>query len=554
MGEAAGDLLGAGAEVLGTEPQIGDVAVASLRGKPPDGNPATDMALPRIYNTLTRQLDELKPITPGRFAIYCCGPTVYDVPHVGHARAAIAPDILVRRLRIKAQQVAYVRNITDVDDKILERAKQSGEPPLELSERMAKIYQQQILAIGCLAPDIEPKVSEHLEPVHSMIQSLLEREHAYLVERPDGRRDVYYSVRSFNGYGKLSRRRIDDLVSGARVEQDELKRDPLDFALWKGASEGEWAWESPWGRGRPGWHIECSAMSRHYLGQLDVHAGGMDLIFPHHENEIAQTEAADPQHVPSAACWMHNGFVNVDKEKMSKSLGNFVTISDVLERNDPEGFRWFLLGVHYRGPIQFDVEKQAGDRVVFPGVDEAERRVDYIYSTLARLDELTFPAPNSPGKRPPELAKMSDGWRSAVKQASDALDEDLNTPVALASLGELAKIGNELCDLSQKRRKDEHFVGAATAVGQQIARAIEEITSWLGLLQTSRSEYRARSQQRRLKLRGLTAEQIETLVEERTQSRLDKDFARSDEIRDELCAFGIVLQDSAVGTQWSIDV
>jgi len=311
----------------------------------------------RLYNTLTRTLEELHPRNPERVAMYCCGPTVYDVPHAGHARAALAPDILVRRLRAQGHKVTYVRNITDVDDKILNRAAERGQDPLELSQKMAVIYQEQMRALGCLPPEHEPKVSEHLPQIIAMVEQLIAREHAYVVERPDGQRDVYFAVRSFGDYGKLSRRRIDDLMVGARIEKDELKRDPLDFALWKGALASEWGWDSPWGRGRPGWHIECSAMGKHYLGTLDVHAGGMDLIFPHHENEIAQSEAAHPDCAPYASCWMHNGFVNVDKEKMSKSLGNFVTLSDVLERNDPEAFRYFLLSVHYRGPIQFDTTK-----------------------------------------------------------------------------------------------------------------------------------------------------------------------------------------------------
>ncbi len=486
--------------------------------------------------------------------MYCCGPTVYDVPHVGHARAALAPDVLVRILRSKGFEVTYVRNITDIDDKILDRAKQNGESPLELSERMANVYCEQIAAIGCAAPSVQPKVSDHLQPIFAMIRALLEREHAYVVDRPDGRRDVYYAVRSFAGYGKLSRRRIDDLIAGARVEQDELKRDPLDFALWKGAEKTEWGWDSPWGFGRPGWHIECSAMSHHYLGQIDVHAGGMDLIFPHHENEIAQSEAANPAHVPFATCWMHNGFVNVDKEKMSKSLGNFVTMSDVLERNDAEGFRWFLLGVHYRGPIQFDVEKLDDGRVRFPGVDEAERRVDYLYSTLRRLKELTLPALPVPARRPPDLLKMSQSVEGAVRQAEQALDEDLNTPVALAALGDLAKLGNELCDAAQKRRKDSSFLGSATVVAQEIQIAIQRVTNWLGLLQTEASEYRGRTERRRLALRGLSVDRIDQLVAERTQARQNKEFGRSDEIRDELSRYGIVIQDGAHGTEWSVSV
>ncbi|MDQ2646692.1 MAG: cysteine--tRNA ligase, partial [Myxococcota bacterium] len=289
----------------------------------------------RLYNTLNRKTEPLVPREPGKVSVYCCGPTVYDVPHVGHARAALTPDLLVRRLRSLGLEVNYARNVTDVDDKILERAAKNGESPLELSRRMTAVYQEQIAAVGCLEPTVQPKVSESIDDIFSIIQTLIGNGSAYLVERSDGTRDVYFSVRSFPGYGKLSRRNIDELIAGARVDKDDIKHDPLDFALWKGALPEEWGWEGPFGKGRPGWHIECSAMSSRYLGHgFDVHAGGMDLIFPHHENEIAQSEAACPECGPLARIWIHNGFVNADKEKMSKSLGNFVTLGDVLERND----------------------------------------------------------------------------------------------------------------------------------------------------------------------------------------------------------------------------
>lgn len=526
----------------------------SLRLPHRNGNSRDTMVLPRLYNTLSRRTEELRPIQPKRFAIYCCGPTVYDVPHAGHARAALAPDLLVRRLRAKGFKVEYVRNITDVDDKILARAKERGEEPLQLSQRMADVYRAQMHDFGCLTPDQEPKVSEHLEPVFSMIHSLLERQHAYEVARSDGRRDIYYSVRSFPEYGKLSRRRIDDLRVGARVEQDDGKRDPLDFALWKGASEAEWGWESPWGRGRPGWHIECSAMSRHYLGQVDIHAGGMDLIFPHHENEIAQSEAADPERVPFATCWMHNGFVNVDKEKMSKSLGNFVTLADVLERNDPEGFRWFLLGVHYRGPIQFDTDQTEDGRVIFPGVDDAERRVDYVYAAVERLRRFTVRGLTVPAKLPSELQGMRDSGHAALRQADAALDEDLNTPIAIASLQELARVGNELSDVAAKRRKDKTFQGAATVVAAQLLTSIERVADWLGLLQAEPAYYRARTHERRLKLRGLSSEWVNSKIDDRISARANKDFEASDEIREQLAARGVELKDTAEGTLWTIDV
>jgi cysteinyl-tRNA synthetase len=509
-------------------------------------------SLPRLYNTLTRTTEELTP-KADRVGVYCCGPTVYDVPHAGHARAALAPDLLVRRLRNKGIEVNYVRNITDVDDKILARAEKNGEPPLELSRRMAAIYQEQMREVGCLAPDHEPRVSEHLSDIYDLIAKLLENGSAYLVEVPDGRNDIYFAVRSFSDYGKLSRRRIDDLIAGARVEKDEAKRDPLDFALWKSAPPEEWGWQSPWGRGRPGWHIECSAMCSHFLGHgFDVHAGGMDLIFPHHENEVAQSEAAHPGEGPLAKLWMHNGFVNVDKEKMSKSLGNFVTVRDVLERNDAEGFRWFLLGAQYRGPLQFDTEQLPSGRVVFPGVDEAERRVDYVYGAVQRLRELVSAGLTAPGKLPAELLSFRDRISKAEASADAALDDDLNTPVALAALGEMAQVANEVADLAKKRKKDGAFQGAAGVFGRIVLTAIGKLTRDLGLLHATPDEYFQRVQQRRMSLRGLTAVSIEAKVDGRAQARKNKDFAAGDAIRDELLALGVTLCDTPTATEWSI--
>jgi cysteinyl-tRNA synthetase len=509
----------------------------------------------RLYNTLTRQIEPFAGREPGKVGIYLCGPTTYDVPHAGHGRGAVAFDVLVRHLRASGFEVTYVRNVTDIDDKILARAEERGEPPLELSRRMAEVYAAQIGALGCLAPTHEPRVSEHLPDVIDLVERLVAEQAAYVVNMPGGTRDVYFSVRSFPGYGKLSRRRIDDLRVGARVEKDENKRDPLDFALWKGVAEDAWGFPSPWGRGRPGWHIECSAMSHRFLGHgFDIHAGGMDLIFPHHENEIAQSEAARPGQGPYVRIWMHNGFVNVDKEKMSKSLGNFVTVSDVYERNDAEGFRWFLLSVQYRGPIQFDTEKRADGRVVFPGVDEAERRVDYLYTTLRRLSELPGGGLTVPAKLPAELVALRDAAAHAVADAQAGLDDDLNTPVALAALGELARIGNDLADQAAKRRKDKAFAGGAAVVAQAVTAGVRKVTGTLGLLQAPPVEYAARTAARRLRLRGLDTAAVQARVEERNQARRDKDFARSDAIRAELAALGISLQDTPGGTEWTIDV
>ena len=507
----------------------------------------------RLYNTLTRNTEPLSLRKPGEATVYCCGPTVYDVPHAGHARAALAPDLLVRRLKHQGINVTFVRNITDVDDKILERSMKNGESPLELSRRMATIYQEEMASCGCLPPTHEPRVSETVPEIIKLIQKLVANESAYVLDMADGKRDVYFAVRSFPGYGKLSRRKIDDLQAGARVERDDHKRDPLDFALWKGAGEGEWAWDSPWGRGRPGWHIECSAMAEKHLQHgFDVHGGGMDLIFPHHENEIAQSEAAEPGRGDYARCWMHNGFVNVDKEKMSKSLGNFVTVRDVLARNDAEGFRWFLLAAHYRGPIQFDTE-QLADRVIFPGVDEAERRVDYLFATVERLGDLMRAAAAAPAKLAPELKSFKTELDAATKQGEAALDDDLNTPVALAALGEMTRIGNEIAMLAQKRKKDTGFVGSAGVFAGHVRDAIKGLTMQLGLMNVTPAEYTARVKKRRLALRSLSAASIEQKLVDRAEARKAKDFAKGDAIRDELLALGVAISDTIDGSStWTI--
>jgi cysteinyl-tRNA synthetase len=480
---------------------------------------------------------------------------VYDVPHAGNARAALVPDILVRLLRDLGLEVTYVRNVTDVDDKILDRAKQLGVAPLELSAKMAQVYQELMHEIGCLAPTHEPKVSENIADITQLIEQLVKQGSGYIVERNNGLRDVYFSVRSFSEYGKLSRRKIDELQVGARIERDEEKNDPLDFALWKGASTEEWGWNSPWGFGRPGWHTECSAMSQRYLGHgFSVHAGGMDLIFPHHENEIAQSEAVNPGVGPMARCWIHNGFLNVDKEKMSKSLGNFVTVPDVLLRNDPEGFRWFLLTAHYRAPLQLDTESVSDGRVVFPSIDEAERRVDYLYSTVERLAELRPGGTNKSVTAAAAPSTFEKAITNGINEVHAALLDDLNTPVALAALGELLKSANELCDLKQKRRKDPAFVATAEVLGEKMVKALRQITELLGLWQSTLAEYRRRTAIRRADCRGLSLEAISTKVDEREAARQSRDFARSDALRDELLGWGVIVKDTNSGPVWTLGV
>jgi cysteinyl-tRNA synthetase len=507
----------------------------------------------RLYNTMTRRVETFAPVREGEARLYICGMTPYDHAHAGNARSAVAFDLIVRQLLARGYRVTSARNVTDVDDKILKRAKETGEPPLELSARMARIYQADMRELGCLDPTFEPKVSETIPEIIELIREIMARGTAYEVTMPSGVRDVYFSVRNFAGYGKLSRRNLDELEAGARVEKDENKRDPLDFALWKGCSEDEWGWESPWGRGRPGWHIECSAMSKKFLGHgFDIHGGGMDLVFPHHENEIAQAEAACPECGPFARIWAHNGFLNIDKEKMSKSLGNFVKPRDIYVRNDPEALRYFFLTGHYRGPLSLDVEKGADDKPLFPGVDEAERRVDYIYATLERLEAQA--APGDPSGRHKDLA----GYTVTIGKSRDrvlaALDDDINAPVALAEIGELAKAANELCDVVQKRKKDAALVEEGSKLARLAKESLRASLDVLGLLHTPSPDYRERTRARRLSVRGLTADAVEKKLAERAAARQQKDFARSDALRAELSALGIELADSPQGTTWSVRV
>ena len=503
----------------------------------------TDVSL---YNTMTRRLEALEPLEPGQVSLYVCGLTPYDHAHAGHARNFIAFDVLVRFLTEKGLRVTHVRNWTDVDDKIVGRALERGEGPLELSKRMSAINAAELRAIGCLEPQFAPRVSESIDDIVSLIEQLVSCGAAYVAKKGDAT-DVYFSVRAFPAYGKLSHRDIDDLLSGARVEPGEAKRDPLDFALWKGCDDKGWGWESPWGKGRPGWHIECSAMSAKTVSpHFDIHGGGMDLIFPHHENEIAQSEAVWGP--PLARIWMHAGFLNVDAEKMSKSLGNFVTIAQILERNDSEAFRYFLLGVHYRGPVNFDIEKREDGRVVFPGLDEAERRVEYLYATREALSAMAGDASSD--------GDVAGIVRDAPKQVMAALSNDLNTSVALSVVGELARFANDLVMQWAKKKGDGAARMNARTLAAAAVQSLDACCRAMGLMQASAEDFYHRTRARRLGLRKLDAAAVEAKVKERAAARAAKDFARGDAIRAELAGLGVELQDvPGTGlTKWKVTI
>ena len=507
----------------------------------------------RFYNTRTQRVEDFSPRDPADVTLYLCGLTTYDFAHAGHARTNVSFDTLVRHLRARGYGVRFCRNVTDVDDKILNRARERGEDPLELSARMSALCDADLAAIGCQQPDIEPRVSTHIPQIVALVQKLIDNGYAYELATEVGT-DVYFAVRKFEAYGKLSRHKLDDLRAGARIEKSDAKRDPLDFALWKASAADALGWDSPWGRGRPGWHIECSAMAEAHLGpHLDVHCGGMDLIFPHHENEIAQSEAV---HGPEFAnFWMHGGFLEVDSEKMSKSLGNFVTIRDVLARNDAEAFRFFLLGTHYRGPLNFDLEQKDG-RVRFLGIDEAERRIEYMYNAFVSVQDLAGGA--EPHDDKALLAHKQIGPHAKVgieayERVLAALDQDLNTAVALAVLGEVAKSANEIALLVQKAlRKDEAGKKLAFAAAARVHRAFTDIGAVLGLFRATPEEFFTRTLERRLRIRELEASLIEAKIAERKAARDAKEWARADQTRDELLALGVELMDGADGTSYRV--
>jgi cysteinyl-tRNA synthetase len=507
----------------------------------------------RLYNTLTQKVEDFTPVTPGKAKLYVCGITVYDLAHAGHARTYTTFDVLQRFLRARGYDVTHCRNVTDVDDRIITRAIERGEEPMAFSKRMSDVANQHLEALGIQAPDVEPRVSTSIQEIIDLVEQLIAKGFAYVAETPQGK-DVYYAVRSFAAYGKLSRRNVEELRAGASERLAEgaqdVKKDPLDFALWKAAGKDGFGWDSPWGKGRPGWHIECSAMAMKNLGDhIDIHGGGMDLIFPHHENEVAQTEALVGPEL--ARCWMHGGFLEIDSEKMAKSLGNFVTIKDVLDHNDPEGYRYFVLGTHYRGPLAFDVEKLPDGRVRFPGLDEAERRMDYLYATW---DALAVLAGDTDAGEPNILQGQAAVVAEAREKVLDALDRDLNTPVALSVLAELGKGANEIVMQAPKLKKDPAKHEAVRKLAAAALRALSGACSPLGLMQADSAAYWARTKARRLRLRGLDAAAIDAKVNARAEARKAKDFARADALRKELAELDVEVFDAGDASTWKIGI
>lgn len=455
----------------------------------------------QLYNTMTRKKEELVPVRPGRISMYACGPTVYNYFHIGNARPFIVFDTLRRYLEYRGYQVTFVQNFTDIDDKMIRRANEEGITVKELSERFIKEYYQDADSLGIERASHNPRATDHIADIIHLVESLIEKGHAYAT--PEG--DVYFAVRSFPSYGKLSGQSVDDLESGARIDPGEQKRDPLDFALWKAQKPGEPAWESPWGMGRPGWHIECSAMSMHILGEtFDIHAGGQDLIFPHHENEIAQSEAATGK--PFANYWLHNGYINVNNQKMSKSLNNFFTVRDISKEFDLEAVRLFMLSAQYRNPVNFSRELIEQASAALTRLRTAKERLDAAQTGSATQDDDAF-------------IRELEGYKTSF---CAAMDDDLNTADALGVLFELARA----CNTFVSEPRGEKAINTARAL-------YSELTGVLGLLIQKKEEE--------------APKEALDLLEQRQQARAAKDWARADQMRDALKEMGYAVEDTKQG-------
>ena len=521
-------------------------------------NPA-ERPIITVYDTLLQRKVPLQPLRPGEIRMYVCGPTVYNLFHIGNARPLVAFDVVARHLRARGYKVTFVRNITDVDDKIIARAREVGEEPAAFAERWTREYHADYQALNCLPTDLEPRATEHIAEMLAQIEQLIGRGMAYEV---DG--SVYFTVSQFAGYGELSKLPLEELRAGARKEPEGHKRDPADFALWKAAKPGELAWPSPWGLGRPGWHIECSAMAEKYLGpSFDLHGGGIDLRFPHHENERAQSQGI---HGPGsfAQRWLHNGFIGfrwvhkdqvlAEGSKISKSdekmrfMYHAFVARTCIERHGGEAVRLWLLTTHYRNPIAFDVDMPPDDTssltaLRLPGLEEAERRLEYAYLSLQRLEDALAPLPPEPAGT---VLAEADGWLERLYQA---LDDDFNTPVALAewtaALGLLNRIlDNKLLPVPAKDVRRRTL--------RRLAAELSQAAAVLGLGEKPTAAWLAEHRTRRVKARGLDEARIAELLRERGVARQEKDFARSDTLRQELWELGVEVMDTPTGPRWRV--
>jgi cysteinyl-tRNA synthetase/serine O-acetyltransferase len=480
----------------------------------------------RIHNSMTGKKEDFVPVVPGRVHMYVCGITVYDHCHIGHARSAIVFDVMRRYLKYKGLDVTYIKNFTDIDDKIINKAKQEGILWSAVAEKYIEEYYRDMESLGVNKADVEPKATEHIPEIIEIVKGLIEKGYAYEVQG-----DVYFEIEKFSDYGKLSKRDLDDMMAGARVDLNEKKRSPMDFALWKASKDDEPAWDSPWGSGRPGWHIECSAMSRKHLGNtFDIHGGGADLIFPHHENEIAQSEAFTGQ--PFVRYWVHNGFITVDKEKMSKSLGNFFTIKEILGKFDSEVIRFFLLSTHYRSPIEFSDEQ----------LRESESSIDRYYTTDSRISD--FLKQDHKGEKPgPDERQLLDLLGKFHEKFGEAMDDDFNTALAIGHIFELIRSVNKYLDGKPSGSKAVELVSRASDL-------LKEVGEVLNIFRRTPVEWSRGLMA--IKCPGVSEEFILSRIKERQAAREKKDWAASDSIRKELEERGIILEDKKEGTGWKI--
>jgi cysteinyl-tRNA synthetase len=487
----------------------------------------------RVYNTMTGKKEEFIPLHDGKIGMYACGVTVYDLCHIGHARSAIVFDAIYRYLKYRGYEVTFVRNFTDIDDKIIKRANEQGVDCKAIAEKYIDEFNVDMGKFGLEKPKFEPRATEHISEMIQLISTLIEKGYAY---RSEG--DVFFSVEKFREYGKLSKRNLEEMQAGARVGIDEKKQNPLDFALWKASKPGEPFWESPWGKGRPGWHIECSVMSQKYLGEtLDIHGGGKDLIFPHHENEIAQSEAATGK--PFARYWIHNGFVNINKEKMSKSLGNILTLKEIFKDWHPEAIRLFLLSSHYRSPLDFS----------FDALSEVKSALDRFYATLEAIQKELKGSSLSSQKKI-ESSAIEDCRQileSFQAQFEEAMDDDFNTAQALGYFFDLQRHLNSLLDILKKQRAEEILAMLKEGFGYFI-----RFGSIFGLFQEDPRNYLNEQKKEGLRRLNLAEGEILRRIDERNLARKEKNWKRADEIRNDLLSKGIVLEDTPAETIWKI--